>query len=87
MLKAQGEKEVKIRGQTIRFVQDLPAKLRERGKEYLLIRQALDKHEIKSLLRYPSVLWVWKEGRRWNLQSADEALTKLKEAHSKACNL
>ena len=37
ILKAQGGKEIKIQGQTIRVIQYLSAKLRKRRKEYLPI--------------------------------------------------
>lgn len=65
-----------IRDQMTHFVQDLPAKLRKRRKDYLPIRQELDKRGIKSQIHYLATLWVWK--RRQKLKFAGEAQAILK---------
>lgn len=78
ILKAQGDKETKIRNQTIRFVQDLSVKLRRRRRDYLPVRQELDKSGIKSQLRYPATLWVWKGRQKLQFTTAEEARDTLK---------
>lgn len=78
ILKAQGDKEIMIRDQRIRFVQDLSAKLRRRRKDYLPIRQHLDKREIKSQLRYPATLLVWRGRQKLQFGNAREAQAILK---------
>lgn len=55
------------------------AKLRERRKEYIPIRQSLEEKRIKSQLRFPAVLWVWKRTQRMEFTTANEALIKLQE--------
>lgn len=92
VLKAQRGKEIKIQGQTIPFVQALSAKLRKRHKEYLPIRQSLDKEGIKYQLHFPAVLRVWKgmqsmefTGAGWNPNQAARNISSQRPTNTE-CN-
>lgn len=53
----------------IRFMQDYSAKLRNTRKEFYSIRKKLNKANLKSQLRYPATLWVWKDDKKIQKQN------------------